>query len=80
MPIIWERPPEAAAEKLRALGSELGVSSAAAAQLLAAQPVLWSLNVPGLVADRVERLAAGLAVSRAQVSAGLPQWTGVKGT
>lgn len=67
VPALWDRPVEATVEKLRALAAELGCSQAAAAQLLAAQPVLLSLNVPGMAADRIERLAAALAVSRARV-------------
>lgn len=67
VPSLWNRSPQAAAEKVSSLANELGVNLGAAAGLMIAQPSLGGINVPGVVKDRVERLSATLDVSDAKV-------------
>ncbi|KAI8463015.1 MAG: hypothetical protein J3K34DRAFT_159499 [Monoraphidium minutum] len=64
-PLLWNRSPEAAAQKVTALASELRVAAADAAALLCAQPQLASVSVPGVTAERAEALAAALGVTTA---------------
>ncbi len=68
VPALWDRPPEAALSKLQAMSSELSCDVPAAAALLMAVPSLHDINMPGIVRDRMEALAAALAVSVASVS------------
>jgi hypothetical protein len=67
VPLLWNRSPEAAAAKLNGIAKELGVEGAAAAALLMGAPALASINMPGVVRDRVEAVSDALGVSTAQV-------------
>lgn len=67
VPLLWNRSPEAAAAKLSSLAAALGVDTAAAAALYMAVPSLASINMPGVVRDRVDALSDALGVTCAQV-------------
>lgn len=67
VPQLWNRSPEAAAAKLSDIASALGIQPAAAAALLMSQPTLASINMPGVVRDRVEAVSDAVGVSIAQV-------------
>jgi hypothetical protein len=67
VPLLWNRSPEAAAAKLNGIAKELGIEGAAAAALLMGAPALASINMPGVVRDRVEAVSDALGVSTAQV-------------
>ncbi|KAF8056875.1 hypothetical protein HT031_006219 [Scenedesmus sp. PABB004] len=71
VPLLWNRSPEAAAAKLGAVGAELGVGGEAAAALLISAPALASVNMPGVVRERVERVGDALGTSTAQAAESL---------
>ena len=69
MPLLWNRSAEAAAAKLSSVATALGVGLPAAAALYMAVPALASINMPGVVRDRVEGLSDALGVPCAKVRA-----------
>lgn len=71
VPLLWNRSPEAAAAKLSSVANALGVDVPAAAALYMAVPALASINMPGVVKDRVDLLSDALGVPCAKV--GLPK-------
>lgn len=68
VPLLWNRSAEAAAAKVSSVASALGIDVPAAAALYMAVPALASINMPGVVRDRVEALSDALGVPCAQVS------------
>jgi hypothetical protein len=70
VPLLWNRSPEAAAAKLSSVASALGVDAPAAAGLYMAVPTLASINMPGVVRDRVEAVSDALGVTCAKVREG----------
>jgi hypothetical protein len=77
VPLLWNRSPEAAAAKLNGIAKELGVEGAAAAALLMGAPALASINMPGVVRDRVEAVSDALGVSTAQVGFAVTKIAGI---
>ena len=67
VPLLWNRSAEAAAAKVSAVATALGIDVPAAAGLYMAVPALASINMPGVVRDRVEALSDSLGVTCAQV-------------
>jgi hypothetical protein len=70
VPLLWNRSPEAAAAKVSAVAAAVGVDAAAAAALYVAVPALASINLPGVVRDRVGAVSDALGVTCAQVRLG----------
>ncbi len=54
VPAVWERAPEEAAGKVRAMASELGVRVEAALDLYCSQPGIWAVKHPSIIKDRCE--------------------------
>lgn len=67
VPLLWNRSPEAAAAKLSSVAVALGVALPSAAALYMAVPALASINMPGVVRDRVDGLSDALGVTCAKV-------------
>lgn len=74
VPLLWNRSPEAAAAKVRGVADALGVGAGAAAALFVAVPALASINLPGVVRDRVDAVSDALGVTCAKVRARAGWW------
>lgn len=52
VPTVWERPPVEAADKVRAMASELDLGVEATLDLYGSQPGIWAVKHPSIIKDR----------------------------